>query len=186
MLLATRANRSNTEVQEDIMVTFDKSDFQRFAVSAVGALALTAASVVAAVGPAKAASYNAPLTVQDWQSRVERRIEGIREAGTVYQPQHVAVATIAVRFTADGDYAGTAVAKSSGDRLVDSRALSVARGIRYPALPEGYRGNPATVRMTLYFGDGAAEAEQADRQADRRNTQVAFIETDNGMTFAAR
>jgi hypothetical protein len=37
------------------MLTFDKSDFQRFMVAAVGALALTAASVVAAAGPAKAA-----------------------------------------------------------------------------------------------------------------------------------
>ncbi len=168
------------------MLTFDKTDFQRFAVSAVGALAQTAASVVAAVAPAKAASYNAPLTVQDWQAHVERRIEGISEGGTVYQPDHVAVATVAVRFTADGDYAGTVVAKSSGDRLVDGRALRIARAIRYPAMPEGFRGNPATVRMTLYFGEGAMEAEQADRQADRRNTQVAFIETDNGMTFAAR
>ena len=168
------------------MFNFDKSDFQRFTVSAFGALALTAASVVAAVAPAKAAAYNSPLTVQDWQSRVERRIKNVREPMMVYQPWHVAVATVAVRFTADGDYAGTAVTKSSGERLIDNRALSIARAIRYPALPEGFRGNPATVRMTLYFGDGAEEAEQAARKADRRNTQVAFIETDNGMTFAAR
>ncbi|HMI20318.1 MAG TPA: hypothetical protein VK533_12300, partial [Sphingomonas sp.] len=91
------------------MFNFDKSDFQRFAVSAVGALALTAASVVAAVGPAKAASYNAPLTVQDWQASVENRLDTIYEATTVYQPQHLAVATVAVRFTADGDYAGAAL-----------------------------------------------------------------------------
>jgi hypothetical protein len=43
------------KVQETSMFTFDKSDFQRFMVAAVGALALTAASVVAAAGPAKAA-----------------------------------------------------------------------------------------------------------------------------------
>jgi hypothetical protein len=43
------------KVQDIIMLTFDKSDFQRFMVAAVGALALTAASVIAAAGPAKAA-----------------------------------------------------------------------------------------------------------------------------------
>jgi hypothetical protein len=167
------------------MFNFDKSDFQRFTVSAFGALALTAASVVAAVGPAKAASYNAPLTVQDWQASVENRLGSILEATTAYQPQDLAVAMVAVRFTADGDYAGATLAKSSGDNLVDHRALNVARGVHYPALPAGYSGKPATVRMILYFGNGAEEAEQAARKADRRNTQVAFIETD-GMTFAAR
>ncbi len=40
------------------MFTFDRSDFQRFMVAAVGALALTAASVVAAAGPAKAAGHS--------------------------------------------------------------------------------------------------------------------------------
>jgi hypothetical protein len=42
-----------------MMFTFDRSDFQRFMVAAVGALALTAASVVAAAGPAKAAGDTA-------------------------------------------------------------------------------------------------------------------------------
>lgn len=37
------------------MFAFDKSDLQRFAVSSVGALLLSAACVVAAVGPARAA-----------------------------------------------------------------------------------------------------------------------------------
>ena len=45
------------------MFTFDKSDFQRFMVAAVGALALTAASVVAAAGPAKAAGHSTNGTV---------------------------------------------------------------------------------------------------------------------------
>ena len=167
------------------MFNFDKSDFQRLTVSAFGALALTAASVVAAAGPAKAASYNAPLTVQDWQASVESRLGSIMELTSAYEPQDLAVATVAVRFTADGDYAGAVLAKPSGDNLIDHRALNVARGLHYPALPAGYRGKPATVRMTLYFGETAAEAECADRKAARRNTQVAFIETD-GMTFAAR
>lgn len=39
------------------MFSLDKTDFQRFAVSAMGALALTAASVVAATAPAKAAGH---------------------------------------------------------------------------------------------------------------------------------
>lgn len=38
------------------MVKFDAIDVQRFAVSALGALALTAVSIVAAASPAKAAA----------------------------------------------------------------------------------------------------------------------------------
>ena len=38
------------------MVKFDRIDMQRFAVSALGALALTAVSIVAAASPARAAS----------------------------------------------------------------------------------------------------------------------------------
>jgi hypothetical protein len=36
------------------MFTFDRTDFQRIGVAAVGALILTATSVAAAVGPARA------------------------------------------------------------------------------------------------------------------------------------
>jgi len=38
------------------MIKFDKKDMQRFLVSAVGAIAMSATCVFAAVGPAKAAS----------------------------------------------------------------------------------------------------------------------------------
>jgi hypothetical protein len=44
------------------MFKFDKSDFQRFMVAAVGALTLTAASVVAAAGPARAAAQDSNPT----------------------------------------------------------------------------------------------------------------------------
>ena len=50
------ANGKNAKVQEEEMVKFDAIDMQRFAVSALGALALTAVSIVAAASPAKAAS----------------------------------------------------------------------------------------------------------------------------------
>jgi len=46
----------DAKVQEDKMVKFDAIDMQRFAVSALGALALTAVSVIAAASPAKAAA----------------------------------------------------------------------------------------------------------------------------------
>ena len=38
------------------MFTFDKSNFRQFAISALGAVAMSAACVVGAVGPAKAAT----------------------------------------------------------------------------------------------------------------------------------
>ncbi|NIJ07475.1 hypothetical protein FHS31_001071 [Sphingomonas vulcanisoli] len=40
------------------MFTFDKKDFQRFAVSTVGAVILSAACVIAAVGPVHAADVS--------------------------------------------------------------------------------------------------------------------------------
>lgn len=43
------------------MFAFDKSDLQRFAVSSVGALILSTACVVGAIGPARAAEL-APLS----------------------------------------------------------------------------------------------------------------------------
>ena len=47
------------------MFKFDKTDMQRFAVSAVAALAMSSACVFAAVGPAKAvASAPAPQVMQ--------------------------------------------------------------------------------------------------------------------------
>jgi hypothetical protein len=50
------SNWKNAKVQEEEMVKFDRTDMQRFAVSAMGALALTAVSIVAAASPAKAAA----------------------------------------------------------------------------------------------------------------------------------
>jgi len=46
------------------MVKFDRTDVQRFAVSALGALALTAASIVAAAGPARAATADTIHNIQ--------------------------------------------------------------------------------------------------------------------------
>jgi hypothetical protein len=48
------------------MITFDKSDLQRLAISGVGALALSAACLVAAVGPARAATV-APAATVNWK-----------------------------------------------------------------------------------------------------------------------
>jgi hypothetical protein len=47
-------NGKNAKVQEEEMMKFDRTDMQRFAVSALGALALTAVSIAAAASPAKA------------------------------------------------------------------------------------------------------------------------------------
>jgi hypothetical protein len=46
---------------EEEMTKFDKTDIQRFLVSAIGALAVSATCVGAAVGPARAAEIRTPL-----------------------------------------------------------------------------------------------------------------------------
>lgn len=157
------------------MGKFDKTDVQRFLVSAIGAIAVSATCVGAAIAPAKAADRNAPLTVAAWQAKVEQRIDNAPEGDLVYQPQALAVSTVAVNFTADGDYAGIQLTKSSGDRLVDYRAMNIARAIRYPAMPEGFRGLPTQVRMVLYFGPDAENVVAHERKKISQNIQLAAL-----------
>lgn len=167
---------------------FNKSDIQRFVISSVGAVALSATCIIGAVGPAKAATVPAPLTVQDWQRTVEYRIETLHEDRKVYQPQQMTASNVTVRFTADGDFAGAVVARPSGDRELDTRALKVARAIAYPALPAGFRGTPALVHMTLYFGNSAeAMSDYAALKARAANTiRIARADDDAGIQVAAR
>ena len=156
------------------MIKFDKSDLQRFVVSGIGALALSATCVIAAVGPAKAADP-APMSVAAWQGKVQQRIENAPEPLTVYQSQRLAISQVAVRFTAEGDFAGAVLAKSSGDNLIDNRALKLARTVRYPAMPQGFRGMPTQVSMTLYFGPDAEAAAIRDHKKLSRNIQIAAM-----------
>jgi TonB family protein len=157
------------------MGKFDKTDIQRFLVSAIGALAVSATCVGAAIAPAKAAEPKAPLTVAQWQAKVESRLDNLPEGHLVYEPQHVAVSTVAVNFTAEGDYAGVKLAKSSGERLVDYRAMNIARTLRYPAMPEGFRGVPTQVRMTLYFGPDAEAVVAKERKKASQHIQLAAL-----------
>lgn len=143
------------------MFNFDTSDIQRIAVSSIGAIALSAACVIAAAGPVKAATPNAPLTVADWQQQVERKIDGAQERDG---PSKLAQAVVAVRFTADGDFAGAGIARSSGDRSIDRRAVRIAQHVSYPALPVGLRGTPRMVEMHLYFGKAANDVDYAAMQ----------------------
>ena len=60
------------------MVKFDAIDMQRFAVSALGALALTAVSVVAAASPARAAAVQTVVKGHNIESRSKPRGEILR------------------------------------------------------------------------------------------------------------
>ncbi len=168
------------------MTNFDKIDLQRFAVSALGAVTLSIASMLAAAGPVKAATTETPITVADWQNVMEQRIASFRERGRILQPSQLRSSDVTVRFTSDGDYAGAAIARSSGDRNVDDRALNVARNLKYTALPAGMRGAPANVRMTLYFGAGADAAAEYDLLQDRRHQNVRLAQAGAGVQTAAR
>lgn len=142
------------------MITFDKSDIQRFAVSAVGAITLTAASVFAAAAPVKAAP--ATLTSAAWQGQVQRQLDAVQDLGRA-DLSEVRSATLVARFTADGDFAGAALARSSGDNGLDARAVRIANAIDYPALPAGYRGTAQAVTVKLYFGDDAEAVARAQK-----------------------
>lgn len=134
------------------MFAFDKKDFQRFAVSTIGALTLSAACVAAAVGPVHAGAPS-PLTVSDWQNNVEKQIDARMRTSGALPDWSAGDAVVNVRFTADGDYAGASLAQSSGVGLYDAHALNIARHVAYPALPAGVRGTAQTVEMRLSYGD---------------------------------
>ena len=156
------------------MIKFDKADVQRFLVSTIGAIAVSATCIGAAIAPAKAAD-RAPMSVSAWQGKVENRIGSVYEGDAVYEPERLAVSTVAVHFTADGDFAGVRIAKSSGEKLVDNRALHIARAIHYPALPEGFRGQRTQVRMTLYFGPDAEAVVDRERKKASQTIQLAAL-----------
>ncbi len=164
------------------MFTFDKSDFQRFAVSSVGAVAISATLLLAAAGPAKAASPVAPANAAEWQKQVERKIsssnDDLKELDGTSKVQKV---TLAARFTADGDFAGAAVAKSSGNSKLDRKAVQIASSVNYPQLPAAYRGEPQTVTMRLFFGNDSVQVAKA---AAREPVQFAFTTNAGGSATA--
>ena len=167
------------------MVTFDKSDFKRFATASVGALLFSTACVMSAVAPAHAAERNAPLTVQDWKANVEHQIDRHLRTPGLKGRDHAA-ATIAIRFAADGSVANVAIARSSGVPAADQEALRTAGRIAYPALPSGLRGRPQTVAMMVYFGAADTETDRkaisdmkayAAQKADHEDTMSAALPT---------
>lgn len=161
------------------MFSFDKKDLQRLAVSTVGALTVSAACVMAAVGPAHAGAP-APLTVADWQTNVERQIDRrMKQADAVLPAFSAGEAIVAVHFTADGDYAGATLTHSSGEGIYDKHAMTVAKKIAYPVLPAGYRGQAQDVEMHLSYGDAPAK-KLGDRPA-----QLAFHAVD-GVQVASK
>jgi TonB family protein len=167
------------------MFSFRKNELQRFIISSVGAVALSAACVGAAVAPAKAA--NAPLSAAEWQDQVARKVDGLRETGRVTVPGKLTKAEVAVHFSREGDFAGATLARSSGNKALDARAVTAASRISYPALPAGYRGQPQTVRMDLYFGGVDHQAEYAAiRDRVNRKLQMASAKNDADTQIAAR
>jgi len=156
------------------MSLFDSLNAQRFAISAVGAMVLTATCVGAAVAPANAATLAQPGTIEAWQDRVEHQIDTRRDTFSERMDSGKrAEAVLAVRFTPDGDYAGAEIARSSGNRAVDRHALQVAGSLKYPPLPESALGRPQTVAMRLYFGRAATFRQLAEMQGDLKSVRLA-------------
>jgi len=147
---------NQTQREYTTMFATTKSDLSRIAVSAIGALAVSSACILGAVGPAKAA---APTTVPAWQTQVEHRIARATPGmADHFGPVPGAVATVAVHFSAAGEFAGATLASSTGFRLLDRHAVSFARSLRYPRLPDAVRGHPQDVTMRLDYGPAPDEA----------------------------
>lgn len=159
------------------MTTFDKYDVQRIAISAIGAITLSSACVLAAVAPAKA---EAPATLAAWQGQVEQRVARANDMSGA--PGALTRADVALRFTAEGDFAGARLARSSGSRPIDARAVQVASRVAYPQLPAMMRGSARDVTLRVYFGDAANGAALPAKPA----VSVGTADAAHGMKLAAR
>ncbi|MFS0736719.1 hypothetical protein ABC347_06695 [Sphingomonas sp. 1P06PA] len=155
------------------MFNFDRSDFQRVAVSAMGALIVSTACVTAAVGPARAAAP-APATIGAWQHQVERQIDGTLRAVPASQRGGNAVATVKLAFDAEGSFAGAKLAGSTGNRVQDAEALRTASRISYPALPAALHGRPQTVAMKIGFGLSRTQVREQVSAERKQQPAVQF------------
>lgn len=164
------------------MFMFDRIDASRFAVSAFGAIALTAACVGATVAPARAADL--PVSPEAWQTSVERQIAARDDRfATAMESGKSAEAVLAVRFSADGDYAGADIARSSGDAKLDRHAVAVASRIAYPQLPASLRGQPHSIAMRLVFGRADTNNQYLDMT--QKVTSVRMASADRASTVIA-
>jgi TonB family protein len=167
------------------MFTFNTTNAQRLAVSALGAIALSATCVGGAVAPANAATV--PATIDAWQDRVETQIASRTDFVSQRMPAGKRnEAVLAVRFTADGDYAGADIARSTGSKVLDRHALQVAANIKYPPLPDAARGRPQTVAMRLYFGRADTLQQYADMHRDLESVRLADAGRTGSNTIAAK
>jgi len=161
------------------MFTLPQSEFQRIAVSAIGAVLLTATCVIGAAAPVRAASLE---SLPAWTAAVQSRVAAVpASADQRLRPATLRSADVALRFTADGRYAGASLARSSGDGAIDAEAVKVANRVRYPRLPESVRGHDQEVALKLYFGDAVSGVTMP---ASAPRMQVA--RTANATRFAQR
>lgn len=153
------------------MISFNKSDLQRMAVSAIGAFTVSSACIFGAVGPARA---EAPATVPAWQNVVEQRLPGIMARETSRLGDAEGQADVALHFDANGAFAGASLARSTGIPTLDHRAVAIARTLRYPNLPEAMRGRAQDVTLRLNFGvDPLARPAEAPTRRGPAGTEMA-------------
>jgi TonB family protein len=115
-----------------------------------------------------------PATIDAWQDRVETQIATATDPVSLrMESGKRSEAVLAVRFTAEGDFAGADIARSTGSKVLDRHALQVAAHIKYPPLPESARGRPQTVAMRLYFGRADTVRQYADMNRDLESVRLA-------------
>lgn len=168
------------------MFTFDTTDVQRLALSAIGAVVLTATCVGAAVAPARAATP-VVASADAWQAAVERQIDSRSDDFSLRMDSgQRREAVVAVRFTADGDYAGADIARSSGNAALDRHALKVASKLDYPLLPQTMRGKPQTVAMRLFFGRADTSAQYVAMNSSTKGVKLAAAGGAGSNVIAAK
>lgn len=160
------------------MFTFDKIDLQRTAVSALGAVILSATSIFAVAAPAKAAE---PVNLSSWQSDVSGKLDsGLATANAKWKGDKDA--TVRVALNGEGKVVSVGMLKSTGSAALDKVAMETAGAVDYPALPGTLAGKPTTVAVKLFFTSSEQRRQEALRAAAK---DQAFAYARQTTRFAA-
>ena len=134
------------------MFAFTRSDVQRIAVSAAGALLFSTVCIGGAVAPASAATpvQAAPATFDAWQRDTAQRIDSDLSPAQSMQAPAPRTAQLGIMVAADGRVFAPVLLQSSGSRRIDRQLLRRAAVLTLAPLP-GDRATalPVVLRVSL-------------------------------------
>ncbi|GGE78844.1 TonB family protein [Sphingomonas prati] len=142
------------------MFNFDRSDAQRIAVSAAGAILFSGLCISGAIAPAQASAAPA-TTLAAWQADAAQRLD----AAMVKVPDNARRfarndAVVSATVGPDGTLSDTHIVQSSGSRTADVALLSRAAQLRLAPMPADAATRTVVLKVALIDGDAPRPLRQ--------------------------